>query len=164
MLGARVTANGTPWLRVLLPQRPNETSGWINSNLVELSRTPWRIDVSLRARTVSLLRNGRVLGTWNAVIGKPGTPTPPGLYAIYKRVPGPSPSDFLGTWALLLTAFSPVLHNFDGGPGEVAIDGRGGASLLDHSAARVTRLRPDRQQRLDLLAADAAEGTPVQIS
>ena len=165
VLGARVAANGTTWLRVLLPQRPNGTSGWIDSNLAELTRTPWRIYVSLRARTVSLLRNGRVLDTWNAVIGKPSTPTPPGLYAIYERVPQPSPSDFLGTWALLLTAFSPVLHNFDGGPGEVAIHGRGGASLLDPlgSARSHGCIRIDNSV-VDLLAADAAEGTPVQIS
>ena len=77
------------------------------------ARTPWRIDVSLRARTVSLLRDGRVLDTWSAVIGKPSTPTPPGLYAIYERVRQPSPNDFLGTWALLLSgvlARSPRLR------------------------------------------------------
>ena len=165
VLGSRVTANGTTWLRVLLPQRPNGTSGWIDSNLVELTRTPWRIDVSLRARTVSLLHNGRVLDTWSAVVGKPSTPTPPGLYAIYERVPQPSPNDFLGTWALLLTAFSPVLHDFDGGPGQVAIHGRGGASLLDSlgSARSHGCIRIDNSAA-NILAADAAEGTPVQIS
>ncbi len=165
VLGARTGRNGTTWLKVLLPQRPNGVSGWINSNFVELSRTPWRIDVSLRARTVALLRQGRVLDTWRAVIGKPSTPTPPGLYAIYERVPQPSPDDFLGTWALLLTAFSPVLHNFDGGPGEVAIHGRGGASLLDPlgSARSHGCIRIDNGA-IDVLAADAAEGTPVQIA
>ena len=164
VLGARVTANRTTWLRVLLPQRPNGASGWIDSNLVELTRTPWRVDVSLRARTVSLLRDGRVLDTWSAVIGKPSTPTPLGLYAIYERVPQPSPNDFLGTWALLLTAFSPVLHNFDGGPGQVAIHGRGGASLLDPlSSARSHGCIRIDNSAVDRLAADVAEGTPVQI-
>ena len=60
---APASADGTTWLRVLLPQRPNGLSGWIDSNFVELMRTPWRIDVSLRARTVSLLRDGRVAGS-----------------------------------------------------------------------------------------------------
>ncbi|MBV9004594.1 MAG: L,D-transpeptidase [Solirubrobacterales bacterium] len=165
VLAARTTPNGVTWLRVLLPQRPNGVSGWINSNFVEVSRTAWRIDVSLRARTVSLLRRGRILDAWPAVIGKPSTPTPPGLYAVYERVPQPSPDDFLGTWALLLTAFSPVLHNFDGGPGEVAIHGRGGTSLLDPlgSARSHGCIRIDNSA-IDLLAADAAEGTPVQIN
>jgi L,D-transpeptidase catalytic domain len=150
-------------IRVLLPQRPNGTSGWIDANLVELTRTPWRINVSLRARTVALLRNGRVLDTWSAVIGKPSAPT---RRAVRDRrgVRQPSPNEFLGTWALLLTAFSPVLHNFDGGPGQVAIHGRGGASLLDPlgSARSHGCIRIDNGA-VDLLAADAAEGTPVQI-
>src|SRR4029077_10011025 len=64
VLGARVKADGTTWLRVLLTQRPNGSSGWSDANLVELTRTTWRIDVSLRARTVSLLRDGRVLDVW----------------------------------------------------------------------------------------------------
>jgi lipoprotein-anchoring transpeptidase ErfK/SrfK len=164
VLGARGAANGVTWLRVLLPQRPNGVSGWINSNLVELARTPWRIDVSLQARTVSLLRQGRALHTWRAVVGKPSTPTPPGLYAIYERAPQPSPDDFLGTWALLLTAFSPVLHNFDGGPGEVAIHGRGGASLLDPlgSARSHGCIRIDNSA-VDVLARYVGAGTPVEI-
>jgi lipoprotein-anchoring transpeptidase ErfK/SrfK len=164
VLGARSAADGVTWVRVLLPERPNGVSGWINSNLVELALTPWRIDVSLRARTVSLLRHGRAVDTWRAVVGKPSTPTPPGLYAIYERAPQPSPDDFLGTWALLLTAFSPVLHNFDGGPGEVAIHGRGGASLLDplgtarsHGCIRIDN------SAVDVLARNAAAGTPVEI-
>ena len=92
-------------------------------------------------------------------------PRPPGLYAIYERVPQPSPDDFLGTWALLLTAFSPVLHNFDGGPGEFAIHGRGGASLLDPlgSARSHGCIRIDNSA-VDILARDAAEGTPVRIT
>ena len=165
MLGARQAAKGTTWLRVLLPQRPNGTSAWIDSNLVRLTRTPWRIDVSLPARTVSLLRDGRIQDSWSAVIGKPSTPTPPGLYAIYERVRQPNPNDFLGTWALLLTAFSPVLQNFDGGPGQVAIHGRGGASLLDPlgSARSHGCIRLDNSA-VDRLAADVTEGTPVQIS
>jgi lipoprotein-anchoring transpeptidase ErfK/SrfK len=164
VLGSRLTPGGTTWLRVMLPQRPNGVSGWIDSDLVELTRTPWRIDVSVHSRTVSLLRGGRVLDSWRAVVGKPSTPTPRGLYAIYERVRQPSPHDFLGTWALLLTAFSPVLHNFDGGPGQVAIHGRGGASLLDPlgSARSHGCIRLDNSA-VDVLAVDAAEGTPVQI-
>ncbi len=165
VLGARVTPDGSTWLRVLLPQRPNGVSGWIDSDYVQLTRTTWRIDVSLRARTVSVLRDGRTLKTWRAVVGKPSTPTPAGLYAVYERVAQPSPNDFLGTWALLLTAFSPVLDNFDGGPGQVAIHGRGGASLLDPlgSARSHGCIRIDNSA-IDLLAREAVEGTPVQIS
>ena len=79
---------------------------------------------------------------------------------MYARVPQPDPNGFRGSWALLLTAFSPVLDNFDGGPGQVAIHGRGGASLLDP----LGRARSHGCIRaIDVLARDAAVGTPVQI-
>jgi L,D-transpeptidase catalytic domain len=164
VLGARRVSDGTTWLRVLLAQRPNGASVWIDADLARLTRTPWRIDVSLRGRTVSLLRAGRARYRWRAVVGKPSTPTPTGLFSVYQRVRQPSPDDFLGTWALLLSGFSNALREFDGGPGRVAIHGRGGTSLLDPlgSARSHGCIRIDNAA-VDVLAADAVEGTPVQI-
>jgi uncharacterized repeat protein (TIGR01451 family) len=165
VLGVRRLHDGTTWLRVLLPQRPNGTSVWIDSDLVQLSRTPWRIEVSLEERTVSLLHDGRLTDRWLAVVGKPSAPTPTGLFSVYQRVRQPNPNAFLGTWALLLSGFSNALREFDGGPGRFAIHGRGGTSLLDplgtarsHGCIRINNTA------VDVLASDAAEGTPVQIT
>ncbi len=117
--------------------------------------------ISLAARRVTLLHDGAVAASTSAVVGKPGTPTPRGRFAVAERVRQPDPHGFLGPWALLLTAHSDVLARFDGGPGRVAIHGRDGASLLDplgsaasHGCIRV----PDAFVRL--LARDAREGTP----
>ena len=164
VLGTRRLQGGVTWLRVLLPQRPNGTSAWIDSDLVRLTWTPWRIEVSLGQRTVSLLRGGRAIDRWPAVVGKPSTPTPTGLFSVYQRVRQPDPNAFLGTWALLISGFSNTLREFDGGPGRFAIHGRGGASLLDPlgSARSHGCIRIDNSA-VDVLAADAAEGTPVQI-
>jgi lipoprotein-anchoring transpeptidase ErfK/SrfK len=114
---------------------------------------------------VLLLRNGGVVDRWRAVVGKPSTPTPRGLFAVYERVRQPSPNDFDGTWALPLTAFSDVLRSFEGGPGQVAIHGRGGTSLLDPlgSARSHGCIRIDNSA-IDVLARDVGEGTPVQIN
>jgi lipoprotein-anchoring transpeptidase ErfK/SrfK len=165
VLDARALPNGAVWVKVLLPRRPNGAAAWIDSNYVELTRTRWRIDISTGQRSVTLLRAGRPVDRWRAVVGKPSTPTPRGLFAVYQRVPQPSPDDFLGTWALLLTGFSNALHAFDGGPGQVAIHGRGGASLLDPlgSARSHGCIRVDNSV-VDLLAATVPDGTPVQIS
>ncbi len=83
--------------------------------------------------------------TFRAVVGAPQWPTPHGLFAVSERVPQPNPKGFLGPSALHLTAFSNKLIHFDGGPGTVAIHGRGGASLLDplgtarsHGCIRIT--------------------------
>jgi hypothetical protein len=165
VLGARSDAVGRTWLRVRLPNRPNRSAGWIRADLTRLSRTPYRIEVSVSKRRVRLLQHGRVLRTYTAVVGTPDWPTPRGLFAISERVPQPDPSDFLGPWALLLTAYSPTLTNFGGGPGQIALHGRAGASLADplgsarsHGCIRI----PNRGIRL--LARVAREGTPVHIT
>jgi lipoprotein-anchoring transpeptidase ErfK/SrfK len=152
------------WLKVLLPKRPNGTSGWIARTRTVVRATRWRITISLAGRRVRLLRNGKTMASSSAVIGKPSTPTPRGRFAVAERVPQPDPHGFLGPWALLLTAHSDVLYDFGGGPGTIAIHGRDGASLLDplgsaasHGCIRV----PNGFVRL--LARHAVEGTPVDI-
>jgi len=114
---------GKAWLRVALPDRPNGSSGWIREDFVRLSTTSWRITINRAAHTVTVYRGGRKQRSFQAVIGKPATPTPRGFYAIYEKLPQPDPKGFLGPWALHLTAFSDVLLNYGGGPGRVAIHG-----------------------------------------
>ena len=70
------------------------------------------------------------MARWKVVVGKPSTPTPTGLFAIQASYRTPAAS-FEGRWILSLTAHSDVLSSFDGGDGQVALHGRGGASLVD---------------------------------
>jgi lipoprotein-anchoring transpeptidase ErfK/SrfK len=180
-LGTRARWNGGPvgllvlatardvedrlWLRVRLPVRPNGTSGWILADMVQLTRTPYRILVSTGQRVVRFLRLGRVVRTFRAVVGMPRYPTPHGLFSIGERVPQPDPRGFLGPWALHLTAFSPTLLDFGGGPGTIGIHGRGGASLQDPlgSARSHGCIRIDNAG-IRLIASVAREGTPVLIT
>jgi lipoprotein-anchoring transpeptidase ErfK/SrfK len=90
---------------------------------------------------------------------------PDGLAAIYEIDRQPDPNGFLGPWALPLTAFSNVLFNFGGGPGRVAIHGRGGASLIDplgsaasHGCVRIA------DGPIGWMASHLAKGTPVEIT
>jgi lipoprotein-anchoring transpeptidase ErfK/SrfK len=159
------TRHGRLWLRVLLPIRPDGIAGWIPRDNVSLSATRYWIAVDKRARTVTVLRDGRVLHRYQAVIGKPATPTPDGLAAIYEKDPQPDPGGFLGPWALPLTIFSRVLTNFGGGPGRVAIHGRGGASLQDPlgSARSHGCIRIDNGP-IAWMANHIPQGAPVQIT
>ncbi|MFZ0090088.1 MAG: L,D-transpeptidase family protein [Solirubrobacteraceae bacterium] len=157
--------NGREWLRVLLPIRPDGSTGWIPRDNVVLLLTRYWITVDKRARTVTIDRNGRRVHRFAAVIGKPATPTPDGLAAIYERDLQPDPQGFLGPWALPLTIFSNVLFDFGGGPGRVAIHGRGGASLNDPlgSAQSHGCIRIDNNS-IDWMAANIPQGTPVTIT
>ena len=101
------------------------------ADLVQLRPTAYRVEISTGRRVVRLLHHGRLLRSFRAVVGQPAYPTPHGLFAVSERVAQPDPDGFLGPWALHLTAFSPTLIDFGGGPGTVAIHGRAGASLRD---------------------------------
>jgi lipoprotein-anchoring transpeptidase ErfK/SrfK len=159
-----ISRDGRPWVKVLLPIRPNRTTGWIPRNRVVLSHTPYWVELRLRSRVMTVYRDGRRVRRFRAVIGAPATPTPRGLSAIYERNPQASPHGFLGPWVLSLTSFSSVLESFGGGPGRIGIHGRGGASLLDplgsarsHGCIRISNAR------VRWLARRARPGTPVRV-
>ena len=165
VLGTHTGPEGRTWVRVQLPTRPNHTSGWIPSDDTELRTTPWRVAISLHTRTVTLLKDNRKIHTYRAVIGAPGTPTPTGLYAISERIRQPNPNAFDGSWILLLTAYSNTLLHFGGGPGQIAIHGRGAPSLdtplgtaRSHGCIRINN------NAINNIATVASEGTPVSIS
>ena len=113
---------------------------------------------------MTVYRDGRKQRSFQAVIGKPATPTPRGLYAIYEKLAQPDPKGFLGPWALHLTAFSDVLFNYGGGPGRVAIHGRDGTSLADPlgSSASHGCIRVD-DANIIWMARVVPLGTPVLI-
>jgi hypothetical protein len=155
---------GRDWLQVLLPVRPSGRSGWIPANGVSLRPDYLWLELDKGSRRLLAYRDGRLVHDYPVVIGRAATPTPSGLAAVYEINRQPDPTGFLGPWALPLTALSPVLHSFGGGPGRIAIHGRDGESLADPlgSAASHGCIRiPNAGIRW--LAAHAAQGTPVRI-
>jgi hypothetical protein len=164
VLGTDQDRHDRLWLKVRLPIRPNRSSGWILSDYVKLSSTGYRIQVSVPQRIVRLLDRGRVIRSYRAVVGRSYWPTPRGLFAVSERVPQPDPNGFLGPWALHLTAFSPTVLTFGGGPGQVALHGRDGASLADPlGSARSHGCIRMPNDGIRLIARVAREGTPVEI-
>jgi lipoprotein-anchoring transpeptidase ErfK/SrfK len=158
-----IVVDGRRWLRVRLPERPNDAAGWIPADLTRVSTTPWRIVVSTSAASVTVERAGRRVVSFPAVVGKPSTPTPHGLFAIDEPIRQPAGSE-LGPWALFLTAHSRVLDDYGGGPGRIAIHGRAGPLLADplgtpssHGCIRIPNAR------VRWLARIAVNGTPVEI-
>jgi len=114
--------DGVEWLRVHLPYRPNRSYGWIRADHVEIRENPWRVDVHVDRKLLTVRRAGRIVLRTRVVTGKPATPTPRGRFAVFQKVREPNTSP-LGPWALHLTAHSDVLHEYQGGPGRAAIHG-----------------------------------------
>jgi len=167
VLGAIRAPDGRCWVRVRLPTRPNNATGWLHAEHVLLRPTAWRITVSLAARTLTVLRAARLARRLSAIIGAPATPTPTGLFSITGAWRSP-PNAFLGSWILPLTAHSSAVREFDGGDGTIGIHGRGGVSLLDplgsarsHGCIRLANGAID--WLVHSIGGAALAGTPVSV-
>lgn len=107
------------WVRVLLPSKPNGSTGWLRDSGLQKAVTPYEIRVHLTSMTMELLREGRELGSWSIGIGKPDTPTPTGRTFLLGSFVDPNQK--YSPVILPLGSHSDTLNDFGGGPGTVAI-------------------------------------------
>jgi lipoprotein-anchoring transpeptidase ErfK/SrfK len=161
VIGRSTGPGGIPWLHVMLPGRPNGSTGWIAGQGTRKLVTSWRIVVNLAQRRVTAYRDGRVVRTLTAVVGKPSTPTPTGKFFVEEtlQMAAAEPG---GPFALALSARSNALQEFEGGPGQIALHGRdnlGGTlgTAESHGCVRVSTAS------IDWLVARIDPGTPVTI-
>lgn len=161
--GSRRVA-GELWLNVYVDRRPNGAHGWIPADHAQVSSTAYRIEINRARRELRVLRNGKVIRRSRVVVGKRGTPTPAGTFAIVDAIRYTPGRGFLGSWALPLSAYSAQLQEFDGGPGQVALHGRGGSSFKDPlgSASSHGCVRMNNSD-IAFIATRAPAGTPVVI-
>jgi lipoprotein-anchoring transpeptidase ErfK/SrfK len=161
IVGRATARDGAHWLRVLIPGRPNGSRGWIVERGTVLSTTSWHIVVRTSRRQVLVYRRGHLARSFAAVVGKPSTPTPHGHFFVeesvrmLRGVPG-------GPFALALSARSNVLQEFEGGPGQIALQGvanLGGTpgTAASHGCVRLAN------RNIRWLAARISAGTPVAI-
>ncbi|WP_344412995.1 L,D-transpeptidase [Pseudonocardia ailaonensis] len=114
-----VIAQQGSWMQVLLPSRPDASTGWLPAADVESAATPYRIAVHLKSRTLDLFQDGTRLARWTVGIGKPSAPTPTGRTFLLGAF-----SDDQQKYSpviLPLGTHSPTHDTFGGGPGTVAI-------------------------------------------
>ena len=114
---------GSDWLQVELPIRPNGSRGWIRTSAVTTAMTPMTIDVDRRAHVLTLLRGGVPVRTFPVAVGAPATPTPTGAFFISDRLPTLAPYGPYGPYALGLSGYSDVLLTFAGADGVLGIHG-----------------------------------------
>jgi hypothetical protein len=163
VISERRDGQGARWLRVRLPGRPNGRTGWIRATSARLVSSPWRVVVIRTRREALLLRDGRLVEQLSVVVGAPATPTPRGQFFVVEHVAQAEGSP-LGSWALATSAYSGVLQEFDGGPGQIALHGRRGplaiaplGTAASHGCVRFDNAEIDRIARL------LPNGTPVEI-
>jgi hypothetical protein len=118
-----VDAEDGDWLRVLLPTRPNGSTGWVRRDDVELRHVDEAIEVDLSARTLRLLVDGRVVVTTPVAIGTADNPTPTGRFYVVDKLATGDPDHVYGPIALGLSGHSLELNEFAGGDGQIGIHG-----------------------------------------
>jgi lipoprotein-anchoring transpeptidase ErfK/SrfK len=159
VLERRVVAD-QEWVRLLLPRRPNGSSGWVVSDVLRFRENPVRIVIDQSERRTYVYRKGLLVLLVRNAVGTPQTPTPNGRFAVAEKVLT-SPGGFLGPVVLVTTGFSETLNEYAGGNGRFAMHGtslpqligtRASHGCIRHSNASILRI-----SRL------VAPGTPITI-
>ncbi len=162
VVGHAVDRAGRSWLRVMVPGRPNGRRGWIERAGTRSSRTDVHLVVRTGLRQVVVYRHGHFVRVFRAVVGRRATPTPRGDFFVEEAVALPSTAAG-APFALALSARSEVYQEFEGGPGQVAIHGRGriGGTLGTASSHGCVRLDDAAMRWLVMIV---GPGVPVTIT
>jgi lipoprotein-anchoring transpeptidase ErfK/SrfK len=114
---------GRRWFKVLMPRRPNESTGWVREDQVRLVPLGHRVEVDLSERRLSLFEGGTLVRRLRVGIGRSGTPTPTGRFYVTIKLRPPEISSVYGAWALGLSGYSNVHEQFGTGNGQIALHG-----------------------------------------
>jgi lipoprotein-anchoring transpeptidase ErfK/SrfK len=154
-----VSTNG--WVKVLLPVRPNGSTGWVRAQDIAVTPDPYKVVVNLGGHKLTLLKKGKVVLEAPAGIGKGNTPTPGGQYYLAQLYKPPNSKGVYGTYAYALNGYSEVLPDFNGGDPIIGIHGTNQPDLVgqdvSHGCIRVTN------DVITKLANLLPLGSPVQI-
>ncbi len=118
-----VVQSRSGWGQVLLPTRPNGSTGWIylrGGGLVS-AYSAYRIVVNLAEYRLTVFDAGRSLGSWTVAVGSPATPTPTGRTFLLASMAPVHPT--YSPLILPLGMHSRTLSTFGGGPGTVGLHG-----------------------------------------
>ena len=113
-------------------------------------------------RSATVFDGAKARATFSVVVGQPSTPTPLGTFFIVEKIHvGLRVTD--GPWALATSAYSNVLEQFAGGPGQIALHGVVGlrAPLGTFASHGCVRFGNDA---ITWIATHVGNGTPVIIT
>jgi lipoprotein-anchoring transpeptidase ErfK/SrfK len=153
--------DGEAWLEIMLPRRPNGSSGWALASDFDLRPLEYEVDVSLSQRRLLVRTGDEVVRDYPVAIGAPDTPTPTGEFYITVKLQPPQISQVYGRWALGLSGYSDVLDQFGTGDGQIAIHGTQSEWSIGQATSNgCVRLTNDA---ITDLAGLLPQGTPVTV-
>lgn len=160
-LESRQAADGSTWIRIEVPRRPNGLSGWVPASaLGPLHTVDGWLSIDRRSLRATLYRRGRVIFSAPVGVGKPGTITPAGSFYVMEKLRTVG-APVYGPYAIGTSAYAPALSEWPGG-GVVGIHGTDEPQLIPGRPSHgCIRMRNGDVSRLWHLI---ALGTPIVIS
>jgi lipoprotein-anchoring transpeptidase ErfK/SrfK len=150
------------FLKVLLPERPNGSTGWVRAADVDIEHVDHEIRIDLTARTLRWTEGANVVLETPIAVGSKQYPTPAGRFFVTDLLDTGENGGSYGPYAVGLSAHSDVLTEFGGGDGQVGIHGTNDPSSIgrpvSHGCVRVAN------DVITKLAATIPIGTQVTIA
>ncbi|HWI07691.1 MAG TPA: L,D-transpeptidase [Solirubrobacteraceae bacterium] len=155
-----VVARRGRWLAVLSEHLPNSRAGWIPAAGAQLLVVPYELQVDVSARLLVVQRHGRTVRRVSVAVGRPGTTTPTGRFAVTDalRVERGSP---YGCCVLALTGRQPNVPRGWPGGDRLAIHGTPNEATIGTAASSGCLRAAEREMRW--LMSRVPLGTPVRI-
>jgi lipoprotein-anchoring transpeptidase ErfK/SrfK len=123
------------WYKVLLPLRPNGSTGWIKAAEVTVATHDYHIEVDLGAHHLTVWKGNDVFLEDTVAVGAPATPTAQGEFYTTGLFDTGSTQPVYGPYAYPLSGYSEVLFSFGGGEGQMGLHGTNDPSSLGHSVS-----------------------------
>jgi len=158
-----VVRNRGRWLGVTTAALPNGTVGWVDrrSDGVRVERTRWSIHADISRRTIVLHRAGRPVERLRVAVGRLGSPTPTGRFAVTDKLAGGNYGPYYGCCILALSATQPNTPPGWTGGNRMAIHGTDDSSSIGAATSAGCLRAADSD--LGFLMNRVPVGTPVVI-
>ncbi len=149
------------WIEVLLPLRPNGSTGWIRASDATLTQHQFRIEVHLAEFRLDVYQGGEPVFSATVGVARDNAPTPGGRYYVTELLQPPEPDSPYGTFAYGLSGYSDVFETFNGGAGQLGIHGTNDPSTIGQQVSSgCVRLR---NEDIEQIVRYLPLGTPVEI-
>ncbi len=151
------------WLGVVTTELPNGRLAWVNrrNDGIHLRRTAYSLHADLSGRWLELRRYGRRIRRMSVAIGRPGSETPTGRFAVTDKLNGASFGSYYGCCVLALNGHQPKLPAGWSGGDRLAIHGTSSPGTIGTPASAGCLRAADADLRI--LMRRVPLGTPVFI-
>ena len=158
------TTDSCKWINVMLPVRPNGSTGWVKRDDVRVEQQDFRIDVYLNEFNLKAYKGTEMILDVPIGVASDNAPTPGGLYYTTELLKSSDPA--YGPWAFGLSGFSESLASFNGGQAQLGLHGTNQPEKIGTKVSHgCIRLKNEDIEALvaQVTGQNAEQGIPVQV-